>query len=668
MTMVNNSSVQQEHAISPPAASGSGVYQGCSARAVAVGLIAAAFMAVAIPYGDMVLKGSQMGIWNTNPASIFLFFVIVAILNVIAGTLHRGLALDRSELAVVYIMLLVANTLPARGFSGYLPPVATGAFYYASPENNWKELIHPFLPRWAVIDDEAAVVRFYEGDLDNPTIPWDQWVGPIVYWILFAFALYLVMVSVSVILRKQWVEHERLVYPMMQLPLHMLQEDGSASRLGPFFKQRSVWIGFALPCIIVCLNGLHHYFAQFPSVDTVVGQLSLLRGTISVQFYLSFTMIGFSYLISRNVGASLCFFYLLGLVEKGILGILGISIDAGPVGAYGHYAVPIMMYQAMGAMIVLVLMGLWTARHHLLQVARRTLAGAEEVDDAGEMMSCRQAVLGLLFGLLVMGIWLGRAGMPPLAIGLLFCGCFVVFLTITRVVVEGGVAVMFPPMVGPDFAASALGTRFLGPFGGSGMAMTYVWGTDPLVLLMTSCSNGLKLADLIGRRLRRLFWAIVATIVVTIVLSLWMRLDAAYTHGAINLNRYYAENAAQYPYRFLHDVVTSPVGPHVDGLVQMAGGGVTMLLLGLAHYRWVWWPFHPLGFPISSAFGQMWFSVLIAMLVKSTVLKYGGALLYRRTTPFFLGLILGEIVTAGFWLIIDFCTGTQGNILGSFLN
>ena len=92
-----------------------------------------------------------------------------------------------------------------------------------------------------------------------------------------------------------------------------------------------------------------------------------------------------------------------------------------------------------------------------------------------------------------------------------------------------------------------------------------------------------------------------------------------------------------------------------------------MAALEFMHYRFLWWPFHPLGFPISAAFGGMWFSVLIAYLLKGAVLKYGGPNLYRRTVPFFLGMILGEIVPAGFWLIIDYFTGMNGNALGSFM-
>jgi hypothetical protein len=249
----------------------------------------------------------------------------------------------------------------------------------------------------------------------------------------------------------------------------------------------------------------------------------------------------------------------------------------------------------------------------------------------------------------------------------LLFGCFVVFFTITRVVIEGGVAVMFPPIIGPDFAALSAGTRVLGPRGGAGIAMTYVWATDPLVLLMTASSNGLKVADQIGRHRRRLFWGIMATIVVTILLSLWLRLHAGYTYGAINLTQFYAANAANYPYRFMKKVVASPVGPNVDAWVQMGIGASIMLILELLHYKLFWWPLHPLGFPISSAFGGMWFSVFVAFIIKSVVLKYGGPTVYRRFIPFFLGLILGETVPAGFWLIIDYFTGMQGNVLGSFM-
>jgi hypothetical protein len=256
------------------------------------------------------------------------------------------------------------------------------------------------------------------------------------------------------------------------------------------------------------------------------------------------------------------------------------------------------------------------------------------------MMSYRQAVFGGMAGLLVMTVWLWQAGVPLIVVPVLLFGCFVVFLTITRVVVEGGVAVMFPPIIGPDFVASGLGTGILGPRGGAGIAMTYVWATDPLILLMTSCSNGLKLSDQIGHRKRRLFWMIMVTVVVTILLSLWVRLKAGYTYGAINLNQFYADNAAWYPYRFMEKVVTSPTGPNVDGWIQIGIGAIVMFVFGVMHYRFLWWPFHPLGYAVTQgdwAITFLWFPLFLSWLAKRILLKHGGIRMYRQAVPFFLG-------------------------------
>ena len=85
--------------------------------------------------------------------------------------------------------------------------------------------------------------------------------------------------------------------------------------------------------------------------------------------------------------------------------------------------------------------------------------------------------------------------------------------------------------------------------------------------------------------------------------------------------------------------------------------------LMVARHRFSWWPLHPLGFPVSMGWvmNQIWFSIFLAWLVKVTVLKYGGPRFYRSTRPFFLGVVLGQFVVGGVWLVIDGLTGTVGN-------
>ena len=60
---------------------------------------------------------------------------------------------------------------------------------------------------------------------------------------------------------------------------------------------------------------------------------------------------------------------------------------------------------------------------------------------------------------------------------------------------------------------------------------------------------------------------------------------------------------------------------------------------------------------------NVWFDIFLAWLIKAAVLKYGGPGLYRKTRPFFLGLILGQFVIAGVWLIIDYFTGMTDNVV-----
>ncbi len=54
-------------------------------------------------------------------------------------------------------------------------------------------------------------------------MPWAIWAAPLLYWAIFGLAFGLCLM---VIVRRQWVEHERLAYPMIQLPLAMIADHG----------------------------------------------------------------------------------------------------------------------------------------------------------------------------------------------------------------------------------------------------------------------------------------------------------------------------------------------------------------------------------------------------------------------------------------------------------
>ena len=98
-----------------------------------------------------------------------------------------------------------------------LLPMITGTFYYATPENQWADLVHPFLSDWMVVYDPVAVKAFYEGTKGS-AIPYDVWLKPLGRWFAFYAAFYATIIAAISILRRQWVDNERLVFPLAQVP------------------------------------------------------------------------------------------------------------------------------------------------------------------------------------------------------------------------------------------------------------------------------------------------------------------------------------------------------------------------------------------------------------------------------------------------------------------
>ena len=256
--------------------------------------------------------------------------------------------------AVFAVMMTVAAAIPTKGVVGMLLPIITGTFYYSAPENKWAEEIHPLLPRWILVDDIQAVKSFYEG---GESIPWEHWLSPLAAWLAFYAAFYLTLICLSTILRRQWVEHERLAYPLVQAPLAMIGQEEDGSLLKPFFRNWIMWIGFAIPFFCNTLIALHHYFPEIatPSLGVTVQPFD---GGKLLRLSINFLILGLGYFINLGIGFSLWFFYLASYLQDAIFGYMGVYGNAD----LGHWSYPIRGHQMMGAMTILLVAGVgWPA-------------------------------------------------------------------------------------------------------------------------------------------------------------------------------------------------------------------------------------------------------------------------------------------------------------------
>ena len=88
------------------------------------------------------------------------------------------------------------------------------------------------------------------------------WLVPCLMWTGFISLLVLMMTCLNVVLRKQWIEREKLSYPIIQLPLEMIRHRD----LSGLFGNRVLIIGFLLAVGIDLLNGLGVFYPVIPQI------------------------------------------------------------------------------------------------------------------------------------------------------------------------------------------------------------------------------------------------------------------------------------------------------------------------------------------------------------------------------------------------------------------
>jgi len=633
---------------------------GITLRAFVIGVVLCFFIGVADSYVTLVLEESGRSIEVSRsmtfevsaPMATFLLLVLMAI-NWGISNAKRSLALNFQELTVIFVMMLVSCALPSRTLAKFLPAISA-PFYYATPENEWADIIQPYVKAWMVPQDPDAIKFLYEGAPKGVGFLIKPWIGPLLSWLPLFISLYVVSISVMTILRKQWMDHERLVYPLTQLPLEMVQNAPGGNPGGSFFRSKLTWVGFVIPCVFLSINYIGDYYPFLPSVklETLT---YVFRRTEELRFFIIFSVIGFTYFVNLDIAFSLWFFNILFKIIRGTFRIVGISVIE-PLGPFSPGRSPIFIHQGMGAMIALVIFGFWTGRRHLRSVMRKALRGDRDVDDSNEILSYRTAVILMVLGLSVMIIWLCASGIPIWAVFVLLFAAFVLLIGLSRIVSESGISQIAGPMTAQAFLSSGIGSAALGPQAMTSIGFCFMWIGAIKTPVTALTASGLRMADLVGKPKRLLFWAIIIGLMACffgcIIANIW----CGYTYGGLNLARYPFKVGAKLAFlEYAEPFIRNPSTPRWDGWFYTAIGAVAMYLLMFMHYRFLWWPLHPVGFPICTIWPThfVWFSIFIAWLLKAAVLKYGGPKLFKSARPFFLGLILGEFTTRGVWLIVN---------------
>ena len=421
-----------------------------------------------------------------------------------------------------------------------------------------------------------------------------------------------------------------------------------------YFIQHEMWGGWFL-------RGLHHYYFFVPEIRTYFDPILLFRNSVHLVVFVNFAIIGLSYFLNLQISFSVWFFHLLGRLQTGVFHIIGFDIKGHNEALTGSSIA--LSHQGMGAMIVLVLAMLWSARAHLAQVARAAFTSAP-ADDGDEILSYRAAVWLWIGSALYFFVWLLATGVPPLAAAVFLVGALIIFLASARVVAQGGIGFMASTMLPQPFVVYTLGTEAIGWKGLASVSLSYSWAAEMRTTVMASTANGLKLAHSGGLRPQRLFWAIVLAILVGMAGAAWITLHLNYTYGGVNLRQFGVPTIA---YRFLEDKLLNPIGwDHIRPRLLFTGVGAALMgFLVYMQHHYLWWPLHYIGLPVGDSWvmGWAWFSVFLGWLLKAVVFKFGGTRGYQAYKPLFLGFVAGQLMGGAVWMIVDFLLEESGNFV-----
>ncbi|MFP3903683.1 MAG: DUF6785 family protein [Armatimonadota bacterium] len=618
--------------------------------------------------GLLVAVGSvKLGVYQkmvqAGGGNVDYALAALLVLVLLEPLIERVFSMGRRDYLYIYVATLVGTGV-YNGINRFLPAY-TAAQYFQAPDNNYAAVAETY-PSWFIPKDRELIRQFYEGVTGHVDLT--PWLAPLALWTVFFVVLWFTLLCLCSLLRRHWVDDERLGFPLVQVPLFITglsPKSGTGSR--GLWKQPLMWAGFALVTIHFTTIMAH---AANPAIPTLgpgydLGQFFTEKPLDALARYFRFIhnpqLIGLAYFAPQDICFSMFFFFFLIKFMMLFYRVAGLQEPSG---------FPFFWEQAAGAFVGIAIYYVWSGREYLGKLWRNVVAGPHAPKaappDPDAPFSYRFAAAGAAGGFIFLCAWYIAAGMtwwiPPV-----FFGLIILFATIfTRGRAEAGIGSLasYPFWQASRQIKSFLGTRPLTPRGdytNLSMLASLIFlhfGNYPET--MTFQIEGLKISEDAGLNPKALTRLMTVALVLGVVAMMWFSLGAFYEWGGNTLSGGVTEGgyAVRITQRQLADVSSVIEGNHLGPDTARNGFTIgallfTLLLVGI-RMRWLRFPLHPLGWVMTLPYGYAyWGPFFAAWLAKWVILKLGGVRLYHALIPFFIGMIVGQIFSISIlWQIV----------------
>jgi len=639
---------------------------GLTLRSIIIGLLLVVLFCLLIPYNDFYIEGTFLAGNHFPIGAMFLLILILFIINPLLNLLstgknehRRNWMLSETELVTIWCMMLVSISIPTVGLARWLYPILVGFRYFATTENDWQTLFDGYFPDWLAPTDPQAIQYFYEKLPHGLPVPYWAWFKPILFWMGVIGGLWLLMITLSVIFRQQWIQREKYTFPLAQLPSELVKNPPAGVVFNVLLKKRLLWISISIPVFVHTCNGLNFYLPNFPAFPLKFNLNSYLTekpwsAARPMWLFLFPSVIGFTYLVRLDVALSIWFFFLFYRLQLVIATAFGIPMEQ----SMGYTSKAYASHLEMGGYIVAVTYFIWAGRQHLAQILWSCLS--RNRFDLNQPIAEPWLLPFLMIGILLPSSLLHSAGANFLlcigVIGLMGISS----IMLTYIVIAGGIIHINSSFRAFDFYYTAFGSNRISPNSLAILSVPSAIFRTKRGFLMPHISNAFKMATVSNLKGQQLLSAMMLALTLSVVLTSFFFLKLVYQQGALNLQYWTFMTAPLVPFRWLEVQFQSPSETDWINIGFVALGAVSMCWLYWIRNQFIWWPFHPIGFvasPGEFALNNLWFSICLGWMLKVFLLKFGGLKAFQRAKPFFIGLVVGDCLIGGIWAIVGLIVG-----------
>ena len=616
-------------------------------------------------YLDFATNSGRLAFSNL-PVVVLVPFTFWFLANLLFKRFQPRLSLSTRELRTVFCVFWIGGLFAGFNWvTRWIGAMATPR-HYASPENRWEELLFDHLPWWMYPTNSPGVIDGFFLGLNRSSVPWEAWITPLFWTIAATLAMTTIGLSLTAVFHKQWVQYERLTYPLAQASLELTDGFDRLPGWPPIIRNRIFWIGFTIAAFPLLFNLIEYWNLGFPHIaifDAFHSRWSGPRG-LRISRYLFFisyrilpTLTGFLFLCDVNILFSVWSLFGFGQILLHTMHRMGFSI-----GLAGQSANPnaISVIFSHGAMMSLALFAVWTARGHLRQVFAEAIRSPSPSDNT-VIFTPRGAAFALLCASTFMIFWLHAVGfslfMSILWLLLFWAGV----LTAQKFLAASGYAYTFPYY---GASVSAVPDIWVGS---AHMSETTLVGFR---LINEGTLAGWRLFPILPHipkllvKERSIGKLIVGSLVTGLLSAALYTIWLCYTEGAASFDTYTLRGQPVNMYRGIANLVseTSPSVMDPGKITVWILGGLAVALFSVLQARIPWWPFHPVGVWLMFEWYVRFYyiNIVLVWLAKVVVLKFGGIGLYRKLKLGCYGLILGYSFGVGCSLIVDLIWFPEG--------